>query len=100
MTDAHMREPGFLPKPHLDELPAVLRARGYRVLGPIAPDGSVFFEDVEHVADLPRGVRDEQEAGRYRLSAGIDGEVFGVVNGAGSLKPAFFASEGPLLAVH
>jgi ferredoxin len=94
-----MNELRILPKPHLDHLIAELRARGYRVLGPTVRDGGVFFEEVERVADLPIGRREEQEAGRYRLTAGEDGEVFGVVNGAGSLKPLFFAPEEPLLAL-
>jgi ferredoxin len=89
----------ILPKPQLDDLIAALRARGHRVLGPTVRDGGVSFEDVERMADLPIGLRDDQEAGRYRLTAGSDGEVFGVVNGAGSLKPAFFAPEEPLLAL-
>lgn len=89
----------ILPKPHLDALIAALWARDYRVLGPAISDGGVQFEEVHHAADLPIGVRDEQEAGRYRLGAGVDGEVFGVVNGAGSLKPLFFAPEEPLLAM-
>jgi sulfhydrogenase subunit beta (sulfur reductase) len=48
---------------------------------------------------MPVGMRESQEAGRYRLGAGVDGEIFGVVNGAGSLKPFFFAPEETLLEV-
>ncbi len=95
-----MNQPRLLPKRCLDELIAALRGRGYLVLGPTVRDGGVFFEPVECTADLPVGVRDEQEAGRYRLWPGVEGEIFGVVNGAGSLKPAFFAPEEPLLALH
>ena len=61
--------PRFLPKSWLSALLIVLQARGYRVLGPIARDGGVLFDDVQRVADLPLGLRDEQEAGRYRLDA-------------------------------
>jgi ferredoxin len=90
----------ILAKQHLDDLLAALRGRGYRVLGPTVRDGGVFFDVVERMADLPVGLRDEQEAGRYRLGPGVEGEVFGVVNGAGSLKPAFFAPEEPLLTLY
>ena len=89
--------PHLLPKQHLDDLIAALRADGYRVLGPIVRDGGVLFDEIERAADLPVGRRDDQEAGRYRLGPGSEGEVFGVVNGAGSLKPLFFAPEEPLL---
>jgi coenzyme F420-reducing hydrogenase alpha subunit len=47
-------EPRVLLKRQLDDLLAALRARGYRVLGPIVRDGGVLFEDVERgqVTDL------------------------------------------------
>jgi len=89
----------FLPKQQIDDLIAAVRADGYRVLGPTVHDGGVLFDEIESAADLPVGLRDEQEAGRYRLTPGSDGEVFGVVNGAGSLKPLFFAPEERLLAL-
>lgn len=89
----------FLPKTWLSALLGALQARGYRVLGPVVRDGGVVFDDVTRVEDLATGLRDEQEAGRYRLVPGVDGEIFGVVNGAGSLKPSFFAPEEPLLAL-
>lgn len=92
-----MAEPRFLPKPWLGELIEVLRSRGYTVLGPTVRDGGVAFAEVRAVGDLPVGQRDAQAPGEYRLAAGVDGEIFGVVNGAGSLKPFFFAPEEPLL---
>ena len=95
-----MSEPRTLPTARLGALITALRARGYTVVGPTERDGGVVFAEVQEVADLPVGRRDEQAAGRYRLEAGVDGEVFGVVNGAGSLKPFFFAAEEPLLALH
>ncbi|HSQ00180.1 MAG TPA: 4Fe-4S dicluster domain-containing protein [Candidatus Dormibacteraeota bacterium] len=94
-----MSEPRALPTARLEALIAALRGRGYTVIGPTERDGGVVFAEVRAVADLPVGRREEQEAGRYRLGAGVDGEVFGVVNGAGSLKPFFFAAEEPLLTL-
>jgi formate hydrogenlyase subunit 6/NADH:ubiquinone oxidoreductase subunit I len=91
--------PWALPKGRLGALIAALRGRGYTVVGPTERDGGVAFAEVREVADLPIGRRDEQAAGRYRLEAGVDSEVFGVVNGAGSLRPFFFAAEEPLLAL-
>ncbi len=89
----------FLPKPQLDELIARLWRLGYRVLGPTVRNGGAVFDEVRRAADLPVGLRDEQDAGRYRLVPGADGEVFGVINGPGSLKPSFFAPEEPLLEI-
>jgi sulfhydrogenase subunit beta (sulfur reductase) len=88
-----------MPKPRLDDLIAVLQGQGYRVFGPVARDGGIAFDEVRQTSDLPIGMRDSQEAGRYRLVADKSGEIFGVVNGAGSLKPFFFAPDEPLLEV-
>jgi formate hydrogenlyase subunit 6/NADH:ubiquinone oxidoreductase subunit I len=88
-----------LPKPRLQELIDLLWQRGFRVLGPVPRNGGVVFDDVHTVADMPAGQRDEQAPGRYRLVPGVDGEVFGVVNGPGSLKPSFFAPQETLITV-
>ncbi|HVN89295.1 MAG TPA: 4Fe-4S dicluster domain-containing protein [Candidatus Binataceae bacterium] len=94
-----MNEMLRLAKAGLDDLIAVLRQEGYRVFGPVARDGGVTFDEVNATSDLPVGMRDAQEPGCYRLVGGTPGEIFGVVNGAGSLKPFFFAPEEPLLEV-
>jgi formate hydrogenlyase subunit 6/NADH:ubiquinone oxidoreductase subunit I len=88
-----------MPKAGLEDLIALLWRDGFKVMGPVERDGGVAFEEVRKVADLPVGKRDQQEAGRYRLGAGNADEIFGVVNGAGSLKPFFFAPEEPLIEV-
>jgi ferredoxin len=88
-----------LPKARLDSLINDLWEKGYRVLGPVERDGGVVFDEVRRIADLPVGRREEQAPGRYRLVPGKEGEIFGVVNGPGSLKPAFFAPEEPLLEI-
>jgi sulfhydrogenase subunit beta (sulfur reductase) len=89
----------LLPKARLDDLIAELWSRGYRVLGPVERSGGIVFDEVRRRDDLPVGRREEQDAGRYRVGDGAEGEVFGVVNGPGSLKPAFFAPEEPLLEI-
>jgi ferredoxin len=92
-----MNESLSMPKTMLDELIALLWREEFKVLGPVARDGAVTFDEVRRATDLPVGLRESQEAGRYRLGLGVAGEVFGVVNGAGSLKPFFFAPEETLL---
>jgi sulfhydrogenase subunit beta (sulfur reductase) len=88
-----------LPKSRLDELIAMLWRDGYRVLGPVERDGAVAFDEVRTTADMPIGRREEQSPGRYRIGEGRAGEVFGIVNGPGSLKPSFFAAEETLLEI-
>ena len=94
-----MSESMHLPKPALDDLIAILWREGFKVLGPVARDGAVAFDEVRKLSDLAVALRDTQEPGRYRLVQGAAGEIFGVVNGAGSLKPFFFAPEEALLEV-
>jgi sulfhydrogenase subunit beta (sulfur reductase) len=88
-----------LPKARLGELIEHLWQEGFRVLGPVPRNGGIVFDEVRQVADLPVGLREEQQPGRYRLVPGVAGEIFGVVNGPGSLKPSLFAPEEPLLQV-
>jgi ferredoxin len=86
-----------MPKSGIEDLIGLLWLEGFKVLGPVALDGNVSFSEVRNVSDMPVGMRDAQEPGRYRLVAGIAGEIFGVVNGAGSLKPFFFAPQEALV---
>lgn len=92
--------PRWLARAELPRLVAALRAHGHRVLGPVVHEGSLRFDDLPASGELPGGWRDEQGPGRYRVSrrAGEE-EVFGVVNGAGSIKPFVFAPREPLLQI-
>ena len=82
--------PLWLPKAELQSLIARLREDGYAVVGPRVADGAIVFGEIQDIADLPRGVRDEQTPGRYRLAMVDDGEIFAHVNGPQSLKPLVF----------
>jgi sulfhydrogenase subunit beta (sulfur reductase) len=88
-----------MPKTSLEDLIAILWREGFKVLGPVARDGTVGFDEVRKVSELAVAMHDTQEPGRYRLEQGTVGEIFEVVNGAGSLKPFFFAPEETLLEV-
>ncbi len=88
-----------LPVAHLQRILDALRAKAYRIVGPMVRDGSVVWETVRAVSDLPIGWRDQQEPGRYRLEQVDTQEVFGVVHGAQSLKPFVFAPREPLLQI-
>jgi sulfhydrogenase subunit beta (sulfur reductase) len=70
----------------LQALMEVLSRRGHRVIGPTVSDGAIVYDDIDSVAELPRGVTDDQEAGRYRLLARDDDALFGYVVGPQSWK--------------
>jgi len=70
----------------LDELVAVLRRRGYRVIGPLVRDGAVVYDELATASELPIGWGDEQEAGVYRLVRRDDEARFGDAVGPHSWK--------------
>jgi ferredoxin len=95
-----MTEPLHLGKTAIEDLIAILWREGFKVLGPVARDGAIAFDEVRKVSDLAVAMRETQEPGRYRLVPGPAEEIFGVVNGAGSLKPFFFAPDETLLEIN
>ncbi len=88
-----------LPSADLQWLLDALSAKGYRVVGPIVREGSVVWETISSVSELPIGWRDQQEPGRYRLEQTGSQEIFGVVHGPQSLKPFIFAPREPLFQI-
>ncbi|HTH15448.1 MAG TPA: hypothetical protein VL974_02240, partial [Magnetospirillum sp.] len=76
-VDASIGAPVVLALAGLDALITVLKAKGYRVIGPRAADGAIVYDDIDATADLPAGLGDEQEGGRYRLRRRDDGALFG-----------------------
>ena len=63
-----------------------LANRGYRVIGPTVRDGSIIYETVAGLEDLPVGWTDRQDAGRYRIERRADAALFGYAVGPHSWK--------------
>jgi ferredoxin len=76
-----------------------LRESGYRVIGPTVADGAIILDDIESVEQLPLGVVDEQEAGRYRLARGDPGQMFDHVVGPHSLKSFLFPARSTVMTL-
>ncbi len=74
----------------LQSLIDTLRAGGRTVVGPTMRDGALTYAEIDGLDDLPRGVGDSQEAGRYRLRERGDGALFGYASAAQSFKPWLF----------
>jgi sulfhydrogenase subunit beta (sulfur reductase) len=99
MKSGREQSSAFLPKSSLQRLIDLLQAKGHRVVGPTLRDGSVMWDTVRQVSDLPVGWRDIQEPGRYLLENTGSTQIFGVVHGPQSLKPFTFAPREPLLQI-
>jgi ferredoxin len=74
----------------IDELIAALRDRGFTVVGPTVRSGSIVFDEVASVADLPAGWVDVQDGGTFRLEPTGDGALFAHTVGHDSLKRWLF----------
>jgi sulfhydrogenase subunit beta (sulfur reductase) len=83
----------------LDRLIAVLRADGYRTVGPVVSDGVVAYRDVAAGTDLPDGVRTVQAPGRFRLQHSGDGRRFAWTPAADSWKPFVFPPRSEVVRI-
>lgn len=82
---------GFLERGRFRELFERLVLRGYQTLAPVVRDGTIVYAGVSGPEDLPRGLRDFQTPGSYRLEAAESGRFFAWANGPQALKPLLFA---------
>jgi formate hydrogenlyase subunit 6/NADH:ubiquinone oxidoreductase subunit I len=60
-------QPAMIERHHIQQLMDRLAGMGYRVVGPVARDGAVVYDELTAVSDLPIGWTDDQDAGTYRL---------------------------------
>jgi sulfhydrogenase subunit beta (sulfur reductase) len=63
-----------------------LARRGYRVIGPSVRDGAIVYDTVTRLDEMPVGLTDQQDGGRYRLERRDDGALFGYAVGPHSWK--------------
>ena len=83
----------FLPRSGLQNLLDLLAGRGYRCIGPQVRDGAIVYDDLASVTQMPRGIRQQQSPGNYRLQDVDDDYLFAWANGPQAIKPLAFASE-------
>ena len=89
----------WLPKASLQALIDRLHEWGYEITGPRVADGAIVLGEIHALADLPAGVKDVQEPGKYRLTMAEDGGYFDHVNGPHSLKAFLFPPRTTILEV-
>ena len=74
----------------LGELLGLLSDQGYETIAPTVRDGVIVYDVVSRAEELPRGWRDVQDAGQYRLEAREDDAFFGFNGAPQSWKRALF----------
>lgn len=74
----------------------VLRADGYRIVGPTLGDHAIVYDEIDRPEDLPAGWTDEQAPGKYRLKRRDDDAYFGHAVGPHSWKQFLFRAHEPL----
>jgi ferredoxin len=79
-------ERAVLDLPAIETLVERLRARGYQVIGPQVRDGAIVYDTLTSAAELPVGIADDQQGGRYRLKTRADEALFGYVVGPHSWR--------------
>jgi formate hydrogenlyase subunit 6/NADH:ubiquinone oxidoreductase subunit I len=72
--------------PGLAALLHALGGGGREVIGPTVRDGVIVYDTIASIDDLPRGVEDDQDCGRYRLGRRADDAFFAHVVGPHSWK--------------
>lgn len=82
---------GFLLRDQLDDLIAVVSARGFACLGPQVKDGAIVYDTLKSSADLPAGVHVDQQPGCYTLTHTYSERQFAWSNGPQAIKPLVFA---------
>jgi ferredoxin len=80
-----------LPAGDLDVLIKRISNLGYRVFGPRKRDSAIVYDEIRSSADLPRGWKDEQSGGRYRLTSTGDQSYFSYTVGQDSWKRFVFS---------
>lgn len=83
--------PLFLPRARLQDLIDLLRCAGFRCVGPVIKDGAIVFDTLHSAAQLPAGMQDEQQPGRYRIHPTSSPRQFAWANGPQALKPLLFS---------
>lgn len=81
----------------LQQVMDALVTSGHQVIGPTVQQGAVVLDDICSVEQLPRGVRDAQQAGTYRLQYTDAPHLFAFNLGADSWKRWLFPSRSLLV---
>lgn len=82
----------FLPHHRLQDLIDALMQNGFLCMGPQVRDGAIVYDHLDHVDQLPWGMRDYQSPGQYKLENTGLKKAFAFSNGPQAIKPILFKS--------
>ena len=75
----------------IEALISAVRFRGYDIIGPTVRDDTIMLAPIQSMADLPRGISDQQDGGKYRIQKNEgDLSFFGYNLGPSSWKAFLF----------
>jgi len=80
----------FFAQDDLQKLINTVLAQGYECIGPQVRDGTIIYDTLTSVEQLPRGVSDLQSAGSYTLENSSRSKYFDWANGPQAIKPLLF----------
>ncbi len=86
-----------IERPQLQVVLETLRKLGFRTVGPRVVDEAIVYRDLDSVDELPIGIIDEQDGGKYRLHQTNHDGWFLYANGPDSLKKYLFPPREILL---
>ncbi|MDF5755196.1 4Fe-4S dicluster domain-containing protein [Spongiactinospora sp. TRM90649] len=86
--------------PSIQPLIEALLSAGYAVVGPTVRSGAIRMAELSSAAELPAGVTDVQEPGRYGLTASGDDMLFGFAASPDSAKRYTQPPRQPLVRTH
>src|SRR3990167_11334443 len=89
----------FLSHKKINDLLKTLSEMGYTCIGPQVQNGAIVFEELHDAKQLPWGIRDSQEPGKYRLEESDLKEAFAWANGPQAIKPLLFKPKESLWRV-
>jgi sulfhydrogenase subunit beta (sulfur reductase) len=90
----------WLDSKNLSDLLETLRAEDREVIAPKVEDGAIVYAPITDVDDLPRGIRDDQSPGRYRLVRTGDDVYFDHTAGPHTWKRFLYPPEQKLFSAH
>ena len=79
---------------------ALVQEQGYALIGPTVRDGAIVMDPIEGAQDLPRGVREVQGPGHYRLEQTGDDRLFAWAHGPDAAKRYLFPARETIQTAH